>query len=95
MSFGPRGLDLAQFNIICFLPVIMTKKTGKPRGRPRKTEDVDDGRKKKRERDRRHYQRKKGVQGDEEEENEREGQGAAGATFDGSIRLHLILKTIK
>ena len=71
----------------------MTKKTGKPRGRPRKTED--DGLQKKREKDRRHYQRKKGVQGDEEEENEREGQGAAGATFDGSIRLHLILKTIK
>ena len=57
MSFGPRGFDLAQFNIICFLPVIMTKKTGKPRGRPRKTEDVDDGRKKKRERDQCHYQR--------------------------------------
>ena len=81
-------------NIICIFPVIMTKITGKPRGRPRKTDD-DDGRKKKRERDRRHYQRKKGVQGDEEEGNEREGQGAAGATFDGSIRLHLILKTIK
>ena len=82
-------------SILCFLPVIMTKKTGKPWGRPRKTEDVDDGRKKRRERDRRHYQRNKGVQGDEEEENEREGQGAAGATFDGSIRLHSILKTIK
>ena len=47
---------------------------------------------KKRERDRRHYQRKKGVQGDEEEENEREGQGAAGATFDGGTSDEEILE---
>ena len=52
-------------------------KTGKPRGRPRKTEDPE--LEKKRETDRRHYRRKKG-QNEEEEENEQFDQGESGAS---------------
>ena len=61
------------FNAFHILTVIMTKKTGKPRGRPRKAEDA--GLKKKRESDRRRYQRKKG-RVEEEEENEPSDQWA-------------------
>ena len=65
----------------------MTKKTGKPKGRPRKAEDdsEEDARlKKKRERDRRYYQSKKG-QVEEEEENEPSDQWADVTTDDKNL----------